>query len=67
MKQPCKADCERRSPYCRSSCKDWTIYEQARNESYKKRVILLDVSNCVTDGVLRVKKAQHTRPKRGMV
>ena len=67
MKQPCRSDCENRTPYCRTSCDKWSVCEAQRNEQYKQRLLIRQVNDCVSDGVYRVQRAQHTRPKRGMV
>ena len=55
MMQPCKRDCQGRSPTCHAECEKYALFTQQKAESYKKRMLDSDVKGTICDRQRRKK------------
>ena len=53
--QPCKRDCQGRSPTCHAECEKYARFTQKKEESYKKRMLDSDVKGAIFDRQRRKK------------
>lgn len=66
IENPCydrktKTDCTKRKSGCHATCKEWAIYQAAKNEEYRRRKFDYECGVILFEAMCRMKKPRHKK------